>query len=669
MIATFKGVNAVEMWRKIISIRGEMAWIILGQVAVASGGVVGVRLLTHWLPPDAYGQLALGLTLTTLIQQTLLSPFSGATLRFFSNARETGEFGSFTVAVKQILKGLLGAVIGIVLVGISIGVLSRSVEFVPMIVWCAVFAQFSSFSAILDGMQLAARQRAVVALHAGVGTWLRFLLGATAVMLFGPKATFALMGYAGAAILVCGSQYLFFCRNFVQFQTDNPVEVRIRKWRNMIFAYSWPFAVWGLFVWAQSASERWSLQVFGTTEQVGQYAVLFQLGYYPMVMIGGMAMQLMSPIIFNHAGNGVDIENVAHCRRMASRLAIACLAVTMLAALAAQLLAPTIFSWIVPQSYWSATPLLPLMVMAGGMFTAGQFASLAIMSEQSPQSLILPKIATAVVAIGFNVGGAYLYGLRGVVMAGVSFSIIYAVWMIGLANDTRVDSWATYWAKVKRGALARLQGAIQVYLYRNPVAIANRRWFKDRADQSLRIDYPLSGSSVVFDLGGYHGDWSAHIHSKYSSSIYIFEPVSGYAEIIRRRFRENAKIHVLNFGLGPEDAEIDLNVAEDSSSAYRSPSVLLERVHIRGIVAFLEAENICRVDLIKINIEGGEFDLLRRMLDAGIVSRFIDLQIQFHEFVPNAWALRDSIRRDLSKTHKLTYDYPFVWENWRKRDE
>lgn len=673
MKSTYSGLNTMgapgTLWRKFVSIRGEMAWIIFGQAAVASGGILGVRLLTHWLPPDSYGQLALGLTLTTLIQQSLLSPFSGAALRFFSNARETGEFGSFAVAVKRILRGLVGAVVGIVLVGITVGILRGKAEFVPMMIWCAVFAQFSSFSAILDGMQVAARQRAVVAWHAGVGTWLRFLLGAIAVMLFGPSATFAIMGYAVAAILVCGSQYLFFRRSFVQYQTDLPDEVRVKKWRNMIYSYSWPFTAWGLFVWAQSASERWSLQVFGTSAQVGQYAVLFQLGYYPIVMIGGMAMQLISPIIFNHAGNGVDVENVARCRRMASNLAFVCLAVTLLISTLAHLLAPNVFAWIVPETYWSATFLLPWMVLAGGFFTAGQFASLAIMSEQSPQSLIRPKIVTALVAIGFNVTGAYLHGLRGVVMAGVLFSIIYAIWMIGLASDMRVDALVAYWARVMRGIHARMRGAIQVYLFRNPVAIANRRWFKEKADQSLRINYPLSDSSVVFDLGGYHGDWSSHIYSKYSPSIYIFEPVSEYAELIRRRFGAEAKIRVFNFGLGPANSEIILNLAEDSSSAFRSPGSLLEKVRICDITAFLTAENIARVDLIKINIEGGEFELLRRMLDAGIVSKFINLQIQFHEFVPNAWSLRNSIRHELSKTHKLTYDFPFVWENWRKRDE
>ena len=44
------------------------------------------------------------------------------------------------------------------------------------------------------------------------------------------------------------------------------------------------------------------------------------------------------------------------------------------------------------------------------------------------------------------------------------------------------------------------------------------------------------------------------------------------------------------------------------------------------------------------------------------------LQIQFHNFIPNAEKLREDIREDFSKTHHLTYDYYFIWENWERNE-
>ena len=64
---------------------------------------------------------------------------------------------------------------------------------------------------------------------------------------------------------------------------------------------------------------------------------------------------------------------------------------------------------------------------------------------------------------------------------------------------------------------------------------------------------------------------------------------------------------------------------------------------------------------------GVEFPVLRRLLATDTVSRFVNLQIQFHSFVPNASDERERIREGLSKSHELTYDYPFLWENWRRK--
>lgn len=47
-----------------------------------------------------------------------------------------------------------------------------------------------------------------------------------------------------------------------------------------------------------------------------------------------------------------------------------------------------------------------------------------------------------------------------------------------------------------------------------------------------------------------------------------------------------------------------------------------------------------------------------------IIKNIKNLQIQFHNFVDSAEEKREAIRKQLSLTHKLTYDYYFIWENW-----
>ena len=37
--------------------------------------------------------------------------------------------------------------------------------------------------------------------------------------------------------------------------------------------------------------------------------------------------------------------------------------------------------------------------------------------------------------------------------------------------------------------------------------------------------------------------------------------------------------------------------------------------------------------LMKINIEGGEYDLLEELLDENMIKQIVNLQVQFHDFV------------------------------------
>lgn len=70
------------------------------------------------------------------------------------------------------------------------------------------------------------------------------------------------------------------------------------------------------------------------------------------------------------------------------------------------------------------------------------------------------------------------------------------------------------------------------------------------------------------------------------------------------------------------------------------------------------------IDLMKINIEGGEYALLPHLIDTGVISRVRNIQIQFHELDVDSAEKRESIICALRKTHKRDWCYEFVWESW-----
>lgn len=204
------------------------------------------------------------------------------------------------------------------------------------------------------------------------------------------------------------------------------------------------------------------------------------------------------------------------------------------------------------------------------------------------------------------------------------------------------------------------------YFLRDPFLREIANWFKHKGDETLRLDYPLVSDSIVFDLGGYQGDYAAAVNNKYLCNVYLFEPVPEYYKKCVKRFEHNSKIVCFNFGLASADGLLNINLAENASSfvsSHAKGAVL--QVRVRSIVEFINETGLSQIDLMKINIEGGEFDVLPAIIESGDIEKVQHLQIQFHNFVEHAAAQRDEIRAALKKTHTEMWNYVFVWESWK----
>jgi FkbM family methyltransferase len=192
-------------------------------------------------------------------------------------------------------------------------------------------------------------------------------------------------------------------------------------------------------------------------------------------------------------------------------------------------------------------------------------------------------------------------------------------------------------------------------------------WVNDNGDNTHRINYDLNEASVVFDLGGYRGDWSAQIFCRYNCSIFIFEPYQEYFKKIKERFLLNSKVKVFPFALAEGNYTASIGIDDDKTSMYIQSNLKAEIV-LRNIHDFLNENNVLHIDLMKINIEGGEFSLLEFLLLTNDVIKIKNIQVQFHDLIPNAENRMKNIQCELSKTHELTYQYEFVWENWKLKE-
>lgn len=409
----------------------EGSWIVIGQVVAVIGALALVRVLTEYLDPVQYGQLTLGLTLAGLVNQLVMGGIGAGIGRYYAIAAEKQDLGGYLEATRLLLAyaSAVVVVIGLILIA-SLHWLGHS-KWINLAAVALLFAVLSGYSSSLNGIQNAARQRAIVAFHGGLEAWLKIMLAVGVILWLGASSTAVIIGYACSSLLITISQFIFLRRTCPQ--QHSLIQDR-QNWASQIWAYSLPFVTFGGFTWAQQISDRWALQVFASTSDVGQYAVLFQLGYTPIALITGMAMSFIGPILYQRSGDATDHGRNTNVHRISWRIAHISIVVTLLGFSITFALHEWLFGVLVAAEYRRSSHLLPWLVLAGGIFAAGQMLALKLMSEMKSSAMTKAKIVTALIGTIFNVMGAELAGLQGVVWANLVFSGIYFLWMAVLAS-------------------------------------------------------------------------------------------------------------------------------------------------------------------------------------------------------------------------------------------
>jgi len=411
----------------------EGAWIMVGQAIAVAGSLALVRVLTGYLSPEQYGELALALTLCGLVGQVFTGGLIVSVGRFYSIAVERTDLDQYLRAAWMCMNRVMLALLGVAIsIGIGMGLVGAW-PWIALAMTSLLFATVSGLNSALSSIQNAARQRTVVALHASGEAWLKIALAALLMWLFGISVTTVLVAFVLSAFCITVSQLRFLRRLANQHkqrvQTDTTAQ-----WRQEIWAFALPLSSWGIFTWAQQSSDRWALQAFTTTAELGQYAAVFQLGYTPISVASGLLLILVAPVAYQRARIGSDGGTTRHTRSLLFRIAAGTIGLTLLATAAAWIFHAWIFALLVGVEFRSASHLLPWVVMAGGLFSAGQVLSLNSFVELDSRSLLIPKIVTAVLGVGCNFAGARYFGSDGVVAGLLAFSVVYLVWILILVR-------------------------------------------------------------------------------------------------------------------------------------------------------------------------------------------------------------------------------------------
>lgn len=192
-------------------------------------------------------------------------------------------------------------------------------------------------------------------------------------------------------------------------------------------------------------------------------------------------------------------------------------------------------------------------------------------------------------------------------------------------------------------------------------------WRKDKGQARLSDYADLPAGAVAFDFGGYKGIWTDDVlRNQPDCTVHVFEPHPTFAAELVQKFAGHKNVHVHGFALGQDNGTLTLSDSDDGSSAVADLGQAFD-IEVKSVAEFFVEHEIAQIDLVKMNIEGGEYDLLPALVDAGIMARIVKLQVQFHLFEPALKAARDAIIAQLKDTHECDWVYPFVWEQWARK--
>ena len=423
-----------RLWSRWRSLAHEGAWVLAGQGAAAIGAVVVTCLLAHWLTPSQYGVFALGLTASTFGQMILFGPWAGSALRFESLASGEGNTRDFlhTVTRTQWQLTLLGGVLGGAVL-VVLGLTGHRLQ-LPLVVATIVTVIAGAWAALASALQSARRQRAIIAVHQGLTPWLRLVLVLALFRLLDVSSTMTMAGWGLANLLIAWSQWRYLRR-----PAPAPDGAEHGRYRMRMISYAAPFVLWGLFACAQASVDRWSLRSVTDLATVGIYSTAYQLGYAPALLLGSFVEQMVAPVVFAGAGDALDAERL---RRSHRRVFIAVAALVVAAVLGSLVawLGASLVRRLLPPAYQQVSMLVAPLFLAGGIFAAAQVLIIAPLTSFDSRRVILPRIATSVLAVAALVVGAETDGMRGVVVGQIAVSLVFLAWFLIVILRRRVRS-------------------------------------------------------------------------------------------------------------------------------------------------------------------------------------------------------------------------------------
>ncbi len=279
----------------------EGAWSAFGKITTALGTLIGVRLLTEFVPKEIYGKICLLIGIATLGSNLFAYPLISAAQRFHPEMALSGNVQQLRRTIVYILKYTVSTLASLILLG-GLFLQSDALSY-WVFVALAAFLVVQVMRNLEMGFLIAARRQKEVAIWSISEAWLKPAFAVLLVILLGDTPQSVLLGYFAAfgCILLCfhllpvsveGSN-----SSKVPIETDTELTANIRR-------YAMPLLPLALVAWISSLSDRYIISGMLGIGQVGLYAAGYGLISMPFLMAGEIIGQTLRPPYYQTVSAG-----------------------------------------------------------------------------------------------------------------------------------------------------------------------------------------------------------------------------------------------------------------------------------------------------------------------------------------------------------------------------
>ncbi len=418
----------------------EVMWVIAGQSFALIGGVASVKLLTNLMSPVNYGELALGMAVAGMINMFLFGPLAAVVLRFHSVCLERGTLLEYFYVLKRVHLQLLVCLVGLTApAGIAV-FWQSGFTWAALVVTAIMFGIIMGFQASLQGLLAAVRDRKGTAVFQAADVWLRLLCALLLLRLFGVNGNTALIGYIIGGVLVISMQARLpqlkerLAINI--YRPLNDVEKRLAK---DFMWYGLPILSFAALAVISQYSDRWILQYFSGTKQVGIYAVLYQAASAPVLFISSISSQVVVPVLFGKMGDNDSASKILFGYRLVNLCGAMLAAMFLIFGVGLNYFGEMLVRLISNPIYAQNNALFLIIYASVALFNLGQFYASFGLGRNLSRIYFVPKAIQALSLIVIGIYATRLYGVMGIAYALLLSSVLHML-LILHANHKAVHS-------------------------------------------------------------------------------------------------------------------------------------------------------------------------------------------------------------------------------------